>query len=75
MLKPSDDLLTYIRNLSVLRIIRSIWSDYGPWPIHIVIISEYVRKACKDVVQSWPGISWNTPLVQVRSATRESTRH
>ncbi|KAK0481171.1 P-loop containing nucleoside triphosphate hydrolase protein [Armillaria luteobubalina] len=26
----------------------------------VVIKSEYILKACKDVIQSWPGISWNS---------------
>ncbi|KAF8882735.1 P-loop containing nucleoside triphosphate hydrolase protein [Gymnopilus junonius] len=29
----------------------------------LVVKSEYILKACKDVIQSWPGISWhNDPL-------------
>ncbi|KAF5385540.1 hypothetical protein D9757_006723 [Collybiopsis confluens] len=28
--------------------------------LKIVVKSEYILKACKDVIQSWPGISWNS---------------
>ncbi|TFK64312.1 P-loop containing nucleoside triphosphate hydrolase protein [Pluteus cervinus] len=31
----------------------------------IVVKSEYVLKACKDVIQSWPGISWNTDPLEL----------
>lgn len=34
----------------------------------IVIKSEYLLKACKDVIQSWPGISWNADPLEVRIA-------
>lgn len=33
----------------------------------IVIKSEYILKACKDVIQTWPGISWNSDPLEVRS--------
>ncbi|KAK7047093.1 hypothetical protein VNI00_006757 [Paramarasmius palmivorus] len=31
----------------------------------IVIKSEYVLKACKDVIGSWPGISWNSDPLEL----------
>lgn len=30
-----------------------------------VIKSEYILKACKDVIESWPGISWHTDPLEV----------
>ena len=32
----------------------------------IVIKSGYLLKACKDVIRSWPGISWNSDPLEVR---------
>lgn len=31
----------------------------------IVIKSEYILKACKDVIESWPGISWNSDPLEL----------
>ncbi|KIY63466.1 P-loop containing nucleoside triphosphate hydrolase protein [Cylindrobasidium torrendii FP15055 ss-10] len=31
----------------------------------IVIKSEYLLKACKDVIQSWPGVSWNADPLEL----------
>ncbi|KAK0457250.1 P-loop containing nucleoside triphosphate hydrolase protein [Desarmillaria tabescens] len=31
----------------------------------VVIKSEYILKACKDVIQSWPGISWNSDPLEL----------
>ncbi|TFK33149.1 P-loop containing nucleoside triphosphate hydrolase protein [Crucibulum laeve] len=31
----------------------------------VVIKSEYILKACKDVIQSWPGISWNSDPLEM----------
>jgi hypothetical protein len=33
----------------------------------VVIKSGYILKACKDVIQSWPGISWNSDPLEVCS--------
>ncbi len=33
----------------------------------VVIKSEYILKACKDVIRSWPGISWNSDPLEVRA--------
>ncbi|KAF9012833.1 hypothetical protein BDZ89DRAFT_476607, partial [Hymenopellis radicata] len=35
----------------------------------IVIKSEYILKACKDVIQSWPGISWNSDPLELEPET------
>lgn len=32
----------------------------------IVIKSEYILKACQDVIQTWPGVSWNSDPLEVR---------
>jgi hypothetical protein len=34
----------------------------------IVVKSGYILKACKDVIQEWPGISWNTEPLEVRAS-------
>ncbi|KAH9487460.1 ATPase family AAA domain-containing protein 3B [Psilocybe cubensis] len=31
----------------------------------VVIKSEYLLKACKDVIKSWPGISWNSDPLEL----------
>ncbi|KDR69962.1 hypothetical protein GALMADRAFT_255287 [Galerina marginata CBS 339.88] len=31
----------------------------------LVVKSEYILKACKDVIQSWPGISWNSDPLEL----------
>ncbi|KAJ3792852.1 P-loop containing nucleoside triphosphate hydrolase protein [Lentinula aff. detonsa] len=31
----------------------------------LVVKSEYILKACKDVIQSWPGISWNSDPLEI----------
>ncbi|KAJ6563432.1 P-loop containing nucleoside triphosphate hydrolase protein [Mycena vulgaris] len=31
----------------------------------IVIKSEYILKACQDVIQTWPGVSWNADPLQL----------
>ncbi|KAJ7775948.1 hypothetical protein DFH07DRAFT_911992 [Mycena maculata] len=31
----------------------------------IVIKSEYILKACQDVIQTWPGVSWNSDPLEV----------
>lgn len=54
------------------------WKDYSfvivrKMPRHenmeptfkIVIKSEYILKACKDVIQTWPGISWNSDPLEL----------
>lgn len=33
--------------------------------IKFVIKSEYLLKACKDVIQTWPGVSWNSDPLEV----------
>jgi hypothetical protein len=31
----------------------------------VVVKSEYILKACKDVIESWPGISWNADPLEL----------
>jgi hypothetical protein len=31
----------------------------------LVVKSEYILKACKDVIRSWPGISWNSDPLEL----------
>ncbi|GLB36892.1 putative ATPase family associated with various cellular activities (AAA) [Lyophyllum shimeji] len=33
--------------------------------IKIVVKSEYLLKACKDVIQTWPGVSWNSDPLEL----------
>ncbi|KAG6843561.1 hypothetical protein H0H93_000632, partial [Arthromyces matolae] len=33
--------------------------------IRIIVKSEYLLKACKDVIKTWPGISWNSDPLEV----------
>jgi len=35
----------------------------------IVIKSEYILKACKDVIKTWPGISWNSDPLELEPET------
>ncbi|KAJ3837895.1 P-loop containing nucleoside triphosphate hydrolase protein [Lentinula raphanica] len=51
-------------------IVRTIPDSNGnvakPEPtFKFVIKSEYILKACKDVIQSWPGISWNSDPLEI----------
>lgn len=36
----------------------------------LVIKSDYILRACKDVVQSWPGVSWNADPLAVSGSSR-----
>ncbi|ESK83372.1 p-loop containing nucleoside triphosphate hydrolase protein [Moniliophthora roreri MCA 2997] len=36
-----------------------------PWKDFSFIFSTYVLKACKDVIGSWPGISWNSDPLEL----------
>lgn len=29
------------------------------------ITRDYLRQACKDVIRSWPGVSWNSNTLEV----------
>jgi hypothetical protein len=40
----------------------------------VVVKSEYIVKACKDVVQTWPGISWNAEPLEVRDLDSNENR-
>lgn len=33
--------------------------------VNIIVKSPYIVKACKDVIQSWPGVSWNADPLTV----------
>ncbi|KAF9258542.1 P-loop containing nucleoside triphosphate hydrolase protein [Marasmius fiardii PR-910] len=47
-------------------LVRKIPQEEGKDPMFkIVIKSEYLIKACKDVIVSWPGISWNLDPLEV----------
>ena len=51
---------------SVFRIVRVLSQIEGVEPIYkIVIKSGYILRACKAVIQSWPGISWNSDPLEV----------
>jgi len=47
------------------RIIRTLRENRDP-EFKLVVKSEYILKACKDVIQTWPGISWNSDPLEVR---------
>lgn len=56
-----------ITEIFTFRIVRVISQIEGVEPIYKIIIkSGYILKACKDVIQSWPGISWNSDPLEVR---------
>ncbi|KAG7090338.1 hypothetical protein E1B28_009458 [Marasmius oreades] len=47
-------------------LVRKIPQEEGKEPtFKIVIKSEYLLKACKDVIVSWPGVSWNSDPLEV----------
>ncbi|KAK7452678.1 hypothetical protein VKT23_012079 [Stygiomarasmius scandens] len=37
----------------------------GQITVKIVVKSEYILKACKDVIRQWPGISWNSDPLEL----------
>ncbi|KAJ3517036.1 hypothetical protein NLJ89_g764 [Agrocybe chaxingu] len=44
-------------------LVRTLSRNNEEPELKLVIKSEYILKACKDVIRSWPGVSWNsTPL-------------
>ncbi|KAF8996417.1 hypothetical protein BDQ17DRAFT_1284512 [Cyathus striatus] len=48
-------------------IVRTIPKEPDHEPsFKIVIKSEYILKACKDIIETWPGISWNSDPVQLK---------
>lgn len=58
--------LRYSTRLAI-RIVRMLSELEGIEPTYkIVIKSGYILKACKDVIRSWPGISWNNDPMEVR---------
>ncbi|KDR70007.1 hypothetical protein GALMADRAFT_145052 [Galerina marginata CBS 339.88] len=47
-------------------IVRTIPRQENAEPIFkLVVKSEYILKACKDVIRSWPGISWNSDPLEL----------
>lgn len=47
-------------------IVRNIPREENLEPsFKIIVKSEYILKACKDVIQTWPGISWNLDPLEV----------
>ena len=58
--------LNFELKIVVIRIVRSVPRQENLEPtFKLVIKSEYILKACKDVIQSWPGISWNSDPLEV----------
>ncbi|CAA7269692.1 unnamed protein product [Cyclocybe aegerita] len=45
-------------------IVRTVRNNAEP-EFKIVVKSEYILKICKDVIQSWPGISWNSDPLEM----------
>ncbi|KAF9527921.1 P-loop containing nucleoside triphosphate hydrolase protein [Crepidotus variabilis] len=45
-------------------VIRTLKENHDP-EFKLVIKNEYILKACKDVVRSWPGISWNNDPLEL----------
>ena len=52
--------------LLAIRIVRMLNEEDTEPTYKIVIKSEYILKACKDVIRSWPGISWNSDPLEVK---------
>ena len=51
-------------SFSVIR--RMPQNEHQEPTFKIVVKSEYLLKACKDVIISWPGVSWNSDPLEVR---------
>jgi len=48
------------------RIVRTLpRQEHAEPTFKLVVKSEYILKACKDVIQSWPGVSWNNAPLEV----------
>ena len=48
------------------RIVRTLpRQEHADPTFKLVVKSEYILKACKDVIQSWPGVSWNNDPLEV----------
>ncbi|KAF7323754.1 AAA domain-containing protein [Mycena kentingensis (nom. inval.)] len=48
-------------------LVRTIHQQENRQPtFKVVIKSPYILKACQDVIQTWPGISWNADPLEVR---------
>ncbi|CAA7269690.1 unnamed protein product [Cyclocybe aegerita] len=46
-------------------LVRTLARNNEEPELKLVIKSEYVLKACKDVIRSWPGVSWNSNPLQL----------
>ncbi|KAJ7812430.1 P-loop containing nucleoside triphosphate hydrolase protein [Mycena olivaceomarginata] len=47
-------------------LVRTIPQEQGSQPtFKIVIKSRYILKACQDVIQTWPGVSWNADPLEL----------
>ncbi|KAJ7187839.1 hypothetical protein C8R46DRAFT_878031 [Mycena filopes] len=47
-------------------VVRTIPQQENRQPtFKVVIKSEYILKACQDVIQSWPGVSWNSDPLEL----------
>lgn len=64
-LRVNIHLLSLIASLTPsISIIRTLRENRDP-EFKLIVKSEYILKACKDVIQSWPGISWNSDPLEV----------
>ncbi|KAF7296934.1 AAA domain-containing protein [Mycena indigotica] len=51
-------------------LVRTIHQQENRQPtFKVVIKSEYILKACQDVIQTWPGISWNADPLEMEPET------
>ncbi|KAJ7732862.1 P-loop containing nucleoside triphosphate hydrolase protein [Mycena metata] len=49
-------------------LVRTIPRQEGRRPtFKLVIKCEYLRKACQDVIQTWPGVSWNANSLELEA--------
>ncbi|KAJ6587644.1 P-loop containing nucleoside triphosphate hydrolase protein [Mycena vulgaris] len=47
-------------------VVRTIPQEEHRKPMFkIVVKSDYILKACKDVIQTWPGVSWNSEPLEL----------
>lgn len=61
--------LTHLHSYTSL--VRSVPRERSIDPtFKVVIKSGYLLKACKDVIRTWPGISWNSDPLEVEMFLR-----
>ncbi|KAJ6534955.1 P-loop containing nucleoside triphosphate hydrolase protein [Mycena capillaripes] len=46
-------------------VVRTIPPENGHPTFKIIIKSPYIIRACKDVIQTWPGVSWNAEPLEL----------